>query len=213
MTAPPTPKNEPQAHAVTATRSRPRPAFELVVAMITSVLLHIAAFTLFLTTAGFRPAPPWEVFAAADPEAVDEVIIGEPAPKAAPARTVSQGVAKRELTSPPKSRPSRVASPPSATPSPTPAPSDAAGSPPAQVAARPTGGEPRSTPAPQPRDDDQLMRSVATASQQEQATTPKPATPSASLQPSPIPPSPPVTRAPEPTPTPPAEPVARPPEP
>jgi hypothetical protein len=210
MTAPPTPKNAPRAHAVIATASWP--VLELVVAMMTSILLHIAGFTLFVATAGFRPGPPWEVFAAA-PEAVDEVIIGEPAPQAAPARTASQVVAKRELTSPPQPRPTRLMSPPSATPSPTPEPLDEAGSPPDQLAARPAGGKPQSAPAPQPRGDDQVMPSVAAASPQEQATTPKPATPLAASHASQIPPSEPVTRVPEPTPTPRAETVARTPEP
>src|SRR5262245_35428483 len=198
MTALPTPKNAPRAHAVTATRSRSWPVFELVVAMMTSVLLHIAGFTLFLATAGFRPAPPWEVFAA-DPEAVEEVIIGAPAPKAASARTAPQVVAKRELTSPAKPRPTPLVSPLYATPPPTPEPSKEAGSPPDQRAAPPAGGEPRSTTAPQPRADAQVMPSVAAASPPEQATTPEPATPFASSHQSQIPPSEPVTRVPEPT--------------
>jgi hypothetical protein len=210
MTALPTPKNAPRAHAVAATR--PWSVFELVVAVMTSLLLHIAGFTLFLATAGFRPAPPWEVFAA-DPEAVDEVIIGAPAPKASSARTASQVVAKGDLKSPPKPRPTPVVSPPSATPPPTPAPSDEAGSPPDQLAARSARVEPQSTPTPQPRGDAQVMPSVAAASPQEQATTPEPATPFASSHQSQIPPSQPVTRVPEPTPTPPAETLARPSEP
>src|SRR5262245_55788251 len=208
---PPTPKNAPRANVI-ATSSRSWPVSELFVAMLTSVLLHIAALTLFLATAGFRPGPSWEVFAAA-PEAFEEVVIGEPAPKAAPARSASQGVAKREVTSPRKPGTSRPVSPPSATPSPTPKPSDEAGSLPDQLVARPAGGEPRSTPAPQPRDDAQVMPSVPVTPPQEQKTSPEPATPSASSPPSQIPPSPPVTRAPEPTPTPPAETVARTPEP
>ena len=206
MTTRPTPKNAPRAHAVAATR--PWSVFEIVVAMMTSVLLHIAAFTVFLATAGFRPAPPWEVFAA-DPEVVDEVVIGAPVPKASPARTASQVVAKGDLRSPPKPRPTPVVSPLSATPPPTPAPSDEAGSQPDQLTAGPARVEPRSTPAPQPRSDAQVMPSVAAASPQEQATIPEPATPFASSQQSQIPPSEPVTRAPEPTPTPPAETLAR----
>src|SRR5262245_66645050 len=110
MTALPTPKNAPRAHAVTATRSRSWPVFELVVAMMTSVLLHIAGFTLFLAPAGFRPAPPWEVFAA-DPESVEEVIIVAPAPKAASARPSPPVVAQRELTSPAPAGPTQLWAP------------------------------------------------------------------------------------------------------
>src|SRR5947199_124618 len=84
MTTLPTSEDAPRAHAVTATRSWP--VSELVVAMMTSVLLHIAWFTFFLATVGLHPEPPWVVFAA-DPGAVDEVIIGAPAPKAASVRT------------------------------------------------------------------------------------------------------------------------------
>ena len=210
MTALPTPKNAPQARAVTATHSRSWPVSEFVAAMMMSVLLHIAWFTFILATAGFRPEPPWVVFPA-DPEAVDEVIIGAPVQKAASARTTSPVVAKHELTSP-KPRPIRLVTPLSATPSPTPEPSDEVGSPPDQLAARPAGGEPRSTPAPQPPGDAEVMPSVAAASPP-LATMPERTTPSASSHPSQIPPSEPVTRVPEPTPTPPAETVARFPEP
>ena len=66
MTTLPTSEDAPRAHAVTATRSWP--VSELVVAMMTSVLLHIAWFTFFLATVGLHPEPPWVVFAA-DPGA------------------------------------------------------------------------------------------------------------------------------------------------
>src|SRR4029453_10051399 len=99
MTALPTPKNAPQARAVTATHSRSWPVSEFVAAMMMSVLLHIAWFTFFLATAGFRPEPPWVVFPA-DPEAVDEVIIGAPVQRAAPGRTNSPLLATPKITPP-----------------------------------------------------------------------------------------------------------------
>jgi len=206
----PTSGHAPRTHAVTATRSWP--VSELVVAMMTSVLLHIAWFTFFLAAVGLRPEPPWAVFAA-DPEAVDEVTIGAPAPKAASVRTAPPVVAKREPASPAKPRPTRLVSPLSATPPPASEPPNEAGSPPDQLVARPAGGEPPSTPAPQPRRDIEAMPSVTAASPRAQAATLEPARPSASPHASPIPPSEPVARVPEPTLTPPAETVARTPEP
>jgi len=210
MTTLPTSEDAPRAHAVTATRSWP--VSELVVAMMTSVLLHIAWFTFFLATVGLHPEPPWVVFAA-DPGAVDEVIIGAPAPKAASVRTAPPVVAKREPASPPKPRPIRLVSTLSATPPPATEPPNEAGSPPDQLVARPAGGETPSTPAPQPRLDTEVMPSVAAAAPRAQAATLEPARLSASPHPSPIPPSEPVTRVPEPTLTPPAETVGRIPEP
>ncbi len=210
MTTLPTSEDAPRAHAGTVTRSWP--VSELVVAMMTSVLLHIAWFTFFLATGGLRPEPPWVVFAA-DPGAVDEVIIGAPAPKAASVRSAPPVVAKREPASPPKPRPIRLVSTPSATPPPASEPPNEAGSPPDQLVARPAGGETPSTPAPQPRRDAEVMPLVAAASPRAQAATLEPARPSASPHPSPIPPSEPVTRVPEPTLTPPAGTVARIPEP
>jgi hypothetical protein len=170
--------DEPRARTVTATRSWP--VSELIVAMMVSVLFHTACFIVFVATAGFRPGPPWVVFAA-DPEAVDEIVIGAPSPKTTSVRT-APAVATREPASPPKPRPSRPLSAPSATSPPTPAPPIESGSPLDQLVARPADGERASTP---PR----------------------------SADPSPIPPSEPVTRVSEPTPTPPAEIVARIPEP
>ena len=202
-------KDAPRARAVI--RTRPWPVFELIVAMMTSVLLHMAVFTICLTTAGFRPGPPWVVFAA-DPEAVDEVVIGAPAPSTASARTAPPVVAKREPTPPPKPRPNRPLSPPSATSSPTSEPPKEAGTPLDQLIARPAGAESPSTPAPQPRRDLEVVHSVAPASPRAQAATPETATPPSSHA-SPILPSEPVTRVPEPTPTPPAETPARIPEP
>src|SRR5437899_4839980 len=210
MTTLPTSEDAPRAHAVTATRSWP--VSELVVAMMMSVLLHIAWFTFFLATVGLRPEPPWVVFAA-DPGAVDEVIIGALAPKAASVPTAPPVVAKREPESPPKHRPIRLVSTLSATPPPASEPPNEAGSPPDQLVARPAGRETPSPPAPQPRRDAAVMPSVAAPSPRAQAATPEPAWPSTSPHPSPIPSSEPVTRVPEPTPTPPAETVVRIPEP
>jgi len=45
---------------------------EAVLAVLTSLLLHLAWFTLFLATTGLHSTPPWDVFAA-DPEAVEEL--------------------------------------------------------------------------------------------------------------------------------------------
>jgi len=108
-TARPTPSLAP----VAATRSWP--VSELIVAMMASVLLHIVWFTVFLATAGFRPEPPWVVFAAA-PEVVDTIVSEAPASKPASVRTAPPAVTKRELASAPTPRPSRPLSPPSASP-------------------------------------------------------------------------------------------------
>ena len=177
MTALSTSNDAPRAHAVTATRSRP--TSELVVAMIASVLLHIAWFAFFVATVGLRPVPSWVVFAA-DPQAVDEVIIRAPAPEAASVRTAALAVAKREPGSRSKQTPLPLVSPPSAAPPPAAEPRAEVGSPPDQLGARPAGGE-----------------------------TPESATPSASPRASQITPSEPVARVPDPTSTPPVGTVAR----
>src|SRR5215470_3760770 len=138
--------NAPRARTVTATRSWPMS--ELIVALMMSVLLHTAWFIVFIATAGFRPGPPWVVFAA-DPEAADEVVVGAPSPKTASVRT-APAVATREPASPPKPRPSRSLSAPSATSPPTPVPPIESGSPLDQLVARPADGERPSTPPASP---------------------------------------------------------------